>query len=44
MKTTKPVTRGERILIVLVVATLLPIVVVIVSFVMFGQGTPLPRN
>jgi hypothetical protein len=36
----KPVTGGERVLIVLVVATLLPIAGVIVAFVLFGQGTP----
>jgi hypothetical protein len=37
----KPFNRSEQVLIGLLVVTLLPIVVVIVSFVFFGQGTPL---
>jgi hypothetical protein len=36
----RPLTKGEQVLVVLVVATLLPIMVVMVSFVIFGQGTP----
>jgi len=40
----KPFKKSEQVLIGLVVVTLLPIVVVIVSFVIFGQGTPLLRN
>jgi hypothetical protein len=40
----KPVTRGERVLIVLVLGTLLPIAGVVVAFVLFGQGTPTLGN
>jgi len=36
----KPLTRGERVLIVLVVVTLLPIAGMLIAFVLVGQGTP----
>ena len=40
----KPFKRSEQVLIDLLVVTLLPVAVVIVSLVIFGQGTPLPQN
>jgi len=33
--------RGEQVLLLLVLVTLLPIAPVVVAFVVFGQGTPL---
>ena len=40
----KALTRGEQVLVALVVVTLLPIAAIDIAFVVFGQGTPLFTN